>query len=507
MGTTLTAFIIYLALIFAVAIWAAVRGNHTTTDYFLGGRGMQTVVVALSAVTSGRSSWLILGVTGIAFMVGVSAVWYVVGYIVMEVLLFFYVAPKVRRFTGRMENVTLTDYFVSRFGGGKALRAVIATVLLLFMIAYVSAQFSAGGTALAGTFGLDPDLSLAITVAIVLLYVFIGGYVAVAWSDAIQAVFMIFGLVLLPLVVLSQLGWEPMLATVRALDPSLLDAWALATGALVSAIGIGLGSPGQPHLVVRYMSIDDPKNLRAAGIWGTVWNVLMGWGAVTIGLLGRAVYEDVEGLPGAHQEQTFLALAGDYLPAIVTGLLVAAIFAAIMSTVDSQLLVSASTVVRDFYQQLIRADRPTDEAAMVRLSRLAVLAMTGLAVAFIYTPGASDLVFELVLFAWGGLGAAFGPTLLASAFWTRTTSSGVMASVLTGTAVVISYFYLIKPIIADWQADGSWESFPNDELVWGFLVSSLVLILVSLATSPPADRERISAALTPGGASAPLSGR
>ncbi|MBB6171002.1 SSS family solute:Na+ symporter [Nocardiopsis mwathae] len=488
----LASFTLYLVLVIGIAVYATRVASGSAAGFFLGGRAMKQVVVALSAVTSGRSAWLLLGLTGLAFMTGASAVWSVVGYTLMELFLFLFAAPRLRRFTGRRGDITLTDYFVSRLGGGRGLRALIAAVIAVFMIAYVSAQFTAGGKAFAGTFGLPTATGVWITAGIVLFYTVVGGYAAVALSDVVQAVFMLFGLVVLPVIAMASIGWTPMVATLRALDPSLLDPFSLGIGALVGALAIGLGSPGNPHIIIRYMSIDDPRRLRGAAAWGTVWNVLMGWGAVSVGLVGRAVYGDVEALPGADSEQLFPFLAAEYLPAFVAGLLVAAVFAAIMSTADSQLLVGASAVVRDIYLGLIRGGRRLEEATAVRVSRWVVLAMCLLAVGLLHVPGIDDVVFWLVLFTWAGLGAAFGPPLLLSLFWKGTTAAGAAAGVITGTVTTVTWYYTLSAHMY--------------ELIPGFIASTLATWLVSLVTRKPDDTDSLMADMRPESDRRPASG-
>jgi sodium/proline symporter len=462
-------FIGYLVLLVAIAAYSGYARTGSMTDYFLGGRAMQHVVVALSAVTSGRSAWLVLGVSGMAFVNGPAAVWAVVGYTVMELFLFLFAAPRIRRITGRMKDITLTDFFISRLRGGHVLRVIIVTVIVLFMIAYVAANFRAGGTAFAGTFGMDPAHGLWVTAAIVVLYTMVGGYVAVALSDALQGLFMLFGLVVLPTVAVAALGWGPMVSTLEALDPALLDPFSVGAGMVIAWLGIGLGSPGQPHIIVRYMSVDDPKNLRPAALWATFWNVLMGWGSVFIGLAGRAIYESEAALPGEDAEALFPFMAGEYLPSIVAGVLVAAVFAAIMSTADSQLLVGASGIMRDIFQGIVLGGRELDPHRAVWIGRTVVVAMSLAAVGLLYLPGAADAVFWLVLFAWGGLGAAFGPPLLLAVFWRGTTAAGAGAGVVTGTGVTIVWYYTLSEVI--------FEGLP------GFIASALAVWLVSLATA------------------------
>jgi sodium/proline symporter len=474
-----TSFAVYLLIVVGIAFHAARNWTGTIDQFYLGGRKMRDFVVALSAVTSGRSAWLVLGVTGMAFVMGPSAVWAVVGYIVMEVFLFLFAAPRLRRFTGRMRDITLPDYFTSRFAAGNGLRALTVAVIVVFMIAYVSAQFAGGGKAFASTFGMEENAGIWLTALIVLLYTILGGYVAVTFNDVVQAFFMLFGLVVLPIVAIANVGWEPMLGMLQALDPELVDPYALGLGGLIGFLGIGLGSPGNPHILVRYMSIDDARQLRVSALWGTVWNVLMAWGAVFIGLVGRALYETEEALPGADTEQLFPFLADEFLPAIVVGFLVAAVFAAIMSTAGSQLLVGASGIVRDIYDRMMRKGEALSERHLVRLSRMVVLVMVLVATGLLYLPGAEDLVFWLVLFAWAGLGASFGPALLLSLFWRRTTAAGVVAGIITGAVVTLVWYY--TPGLTDLMY----------ELVPAFIASALAVVVVSLLTRPPEGIDEI----------------
>jgi Na+/proline symporter len=221
----------------------------------------------------------------------------------------------------------------------------------------------------------------------------------------------------------------------RQLDPMLLDPLALGLGAFVGFVGIGLGSPGQPHILVRYMSIDDAANLGASALIGAAWNLALGLGAVAVGLVGRALIADPAALPGADPEMIYLVLAADRFGPLLFGALVGGIFAAILSTADSQLLVVASTFVRDLWEQVVRRHRPASERDRMRMARLVVI-LAGLAAAMMAL-AAQDLVFWLVLFAWGGLGAAFGPPLILSLYWPRTSRAGVVAGMITGAVLVV----------------------------------------------------------------------
>lgn len=398
---------------------------------------MNRVVVALSAVVSGRSAWLLLGVTGMAYIQGASAAWAVVGYITVELLLFLFLAPRLRRQTEKMGDLTIPDYFESRFNDQSGmLRIVSVVIILVFMIAYVAAQFKGGGKAFSASFGIGEFEGLLITAGIVLVYTILGGFLAVALTDVLQAVFMIIALVVLPVIAVIDIGgWETVTQSLHQVSPQFLDPSALGFGALVGFIGIGLGSPGNPHILVRYMSIDDPKQLKVSAIVGTVWNVFMAAGALLIGWVGRAIYPSPEMLPAGDRENLYPFLAQTQLHPLLFGMVVASIFAAIMSTADSQLLVAASGVVRDVYQKLIKKGQVIDQKTLVIYSRSVVFILVVLAILLGYI--AADWIFWLVLFAWAGLGASIGPTIILSLFWKRTTKWGVLAGLLSGTMVTI----------------------------------------------------------------------
>lgn len=233
-----------------------------------------------------------------------------------------------------------------------------------------------------------------------------------------------------------------MLKTLAARDPSLLDPFSLALGAVIGFLGIGLGSPGQPHIVVRYMSINDPDKLRFSAVLGTVWNVVLGWGALFVGLLGRALIPSVDMLPKQNTEMVYLVLSSEMFGPVMYGLLIGGVFAAILSTADSQLLVVASTVVRDVYEKLVRKNRGVSETQKLNASRVVVLLCGVLALILAYV--AKDLIFWLVLFAWGGLGASLGPALVFSLYWKRTRKLGILAGMITGTVVTVVWKLFLK---------------------------------------------------------------
>jgi SSS family solute:Na+ symporter len=404
---------------------------------------MNRWVVALSSVVSGRSAWLLLGVTGMAWSMGVGAIWAVVGYTTVECVLFLTLARRLRRRAETLDGVTLTDVFVGVLGDPRGfLRGVLSGVILLFMAAYVAAQFAAGGKAMAVGFGVDPGVGVLLTALIVLLYTTVGGFLAVSLTDTIQAVFMLGALLLIPMLALGSAGgWEAVALQVSTSDGSFLNPVALGGGALLGLVAIGLGVPGNPHILVRYISIDREENLRFAAVMATLANTAMGLGAVMTGVVGRAYFPEVS-LLGGDTENLYPQLAEQLLHPALFGLVVASIFAAIMSTADSQLLVGASALVRDVYQKGYRerpgGPGPVAESTLVVYSRVVVvLLVVG---ALLLGWWAKDLVFWMVLFAWAGLGAALGPPLILTLYAPWTTRGGVIAGTVTGAVTTVTWY-------------------------------------------------------------------
>jgi SSS family solute:Na+ symporter len=477
-SSAVIAFIAYLILIIGVGIYASRFSSRGISEYFIGGRKMNRFVVALSAVVSGRSAWLLLGVTGMAYAQGPSAVWAVLGYIIVEIFLFLYYGRRLRNFTEKRNCITIPDFFAERFNDhdGK-LRITIVVIFLMFMVGYISSQFVAGGKAFASGFGIETDTGVLLTAGIVLVYTIVGGFLAVSLTDMFQAIFMMLSLVILPVIaILNFGGLQELLSSLAVLDLMYVDPFAVSVGAAIGFLGIGLGSPGNPHILARYMSIDDPKQFKYVAVVGTTWNVLMAWGAVFVGLAGRAYFPEVEMLPGADTENLFPMLAQLQLHPILFGVVLASIFAAIMSTADSQLLVAASSVVRDIYEKIIKKGVEVSQAKLVLYSRIVVFLIVILSLVFGFY--AEDLVFWLVLFAWAGLGASIGPTSILALYWKGTTRAGIFAGLITGTVVTIVW-YLIPELKALMY-----------ELIPGFFASLLATWLVSLFTEAAPDSKQ-----------------
>ncbi len=481
---TLTALLLYLTAVLAIGILASRFSSKNLEHYFLADRSLGPFVVALSTVASGRSAWMLLGYSGMAFALGVSALWATVGYIAAEAVLFVTVGRRLRNATQSQGDITLADFFASRFPKyALPLRLISALTMIVFLTTYVSAQFLGAGKTLQSSFGLSMEWGIAITAAIVLFYTILGGFLAVAITDVVQGLMMVGALIGVPLYVIFQTGgFSEMLQKLSAIDTGLLDPANIAGMMLIGFVGIGLGSVGNPHILVRYMSAKKESDLKRAAVIGTAANILMAVGATLTGLIARALYVSADRLPSGDKENVLPYLAQQHLHPFVFGLILAAIFAAIMSTCDSQLLVSASSVVRDLYQKIFRRGETISDRALVSLSRATIFILTALA--SIGAVGKWDFVFSFVLLAWAGLGATFGPALLFSLYWRKTHPAALIAGMVTGGATV-----------AIWKLVPGVQSYFDNlyELVPAFFLSCLVIWVGSLlanSNKPPDSRPR-----------------
>jgi SSS family solute:Na+ symporter len=480
-------FALYLVAMLAIGFATSRASSSGMAAFFLANRALGKVVVALSAVASGRSGWLLLGFSGLAFARGASALWAAVGYVVVEAAMFWSLGRRLRRFSGARDCLTVPDVLAARVGEGRGvLRALLVLVVLAFTVPYLGAQFLAGGKTFHALFDLPQAGGIALTAGIVLAYTILGGMLAVSLTDVVQAWFMAGALVLIPVAAVLDLGgMGAVQRELATLDPALVDPLAIGAGALIGFLGIGLGSPGQPHILVRFMAIRDERELRAAAVVGTFWNVVMALGAAAIGLAARAQFGEAAALPAGDRENAYTALAAAHLSPFLFGLVCASIFAAIMSTADSQLLVAASAVVRDLYEKLVLGRRPAtrgvrtlDDRRLVLVSRVVIAAVTLLALGIAMLGG--DLVFWLVLFAWAGMGAALGPAVVCALYWRRTTRAGLIAGVVTGTLTVIVWSLVPELKAAVY------------ELIPAWIAGAAAIVVTSLATRPePEAAERL----------------
>jgi len=461
------ALIIFLLTLFLPIIigFFTLKLTKNASDFYLGGRKVSRFAVSLSAVSSGRSSWLILGVSGMAYKMGVSAVWAVVGYILVEMFQFIFIGRKLRDFSQKENCFTLLDFFEKKLNDkNRIVRIVGAVILVIFMLSYVAAQLNAGAKALSSAMNISFFGALIFSAVIILVYMLMGGFLAVVYNDVIRAFIMIFGLVILPVVAIIKIGGISILLNILAqLNIALVNPFSLGIGALIGFLGIGLGSPGQPHIVVRYMSIDDSRNLVYSSFIGTVWNVIMAWGAIFIGLAARVIIDGLDKTTISNPEMVYLFLSSKYFGPVLFGILAGGVFAAILSTADSQLLVVSTTLVRDIFQQIFNIFR--DEKKILFINRVILFISGAIAVFFAYY--AKDIIFWLVLFAWGGLGASFGPALIFSLYWNNTNKYGIIAGMLSGTFTTIIWKLYLKPITGIY------------ELIPAFVIACLFIVVFS----------------------------
>ncbi|WP_161524802.1 sodium/proline symporter [Alteribacter lacisalsi] len=485
---TVSVLIAYLLLLVAIGIFSSRKSSGGLTDFFLAGRSLNKWTVALSAVSSGRSAWLVLGVTGTAYLTGLNAVWAVAGYITVEVFMFFFVARRFRNFSEKTGSITIPDILESRLGDRtKIIRLVSSLIILFFMVAYVGSQLVAGGTAFSGSLGITTSQGMWLTAAIIFLYTILGGFHAVSKTDVLQIGFMFFSLIILPIVALVQMGgFGPVLDVMQSEGGGFTSPFAFAFGAIIGLIGIGFGSPGNPHIIVRYMSLKNVKEMRQAALIATFWNVIMGWGAIMVGLIGRVYFPSVDMLPGENNEQIFTSLGAEVLNPFFAGILLVAVLAAIMSSADSQLLVGASAVVRDIYDKLFAKGKEISQRKLITYSRLVIVVLMGLSIWLAST--ATDFVFWMVLFAFGGLGACFGPALILSFYWKGLSRTGVLTGMITGLITVImvaeqpqwTYAFIdVHAFLNSYFFGITYEAVP------GFLVATFFTVVVSLFTKKP----------------------
>jgi sodium/proline symporter len=450
MNTPLLGLIVYLALIAAVAAFTFGK-NTTKEDFILGGRKLGPWVIALSERTAAESSWLILGLSGAMFAAGLIEMWTVFGCVFGIVAYWFVVARKLRVASEEYGAITLPEYFF-RFSGdrGPAVRVASMLILVFFFSFYVAAQFIGAGKILHATFGIDPGIGMPLAAAVVVAYTMLGGFIAVCYTDVVQAALMIFTLVVMPVLGLLLIAGqgldigEAMAATGQTASwTGGRTGWA-AAAAVIGGLSWGLGYMGQPHLVTKFMAIRSPEAIRTGRKVAIAWTVLAYGGAALVGIVGITLVHHaqvpVDGLvgAGADPERILPVLAGALFPAWLAGILISGAVAAMMSTADSQLLITTSTVVEDFWCKAL--GRELSQRRLVLLSRLVTVAV-GVA-AFGLAWSSDDLIYDVVSLAWAGLGSSFGPALVLSLHWKRMNGAGVLAGMITGAVSTAAWKWL-----------------------------------------------------------------
>jgi sodium/proline symporter len=480
-NAVIATFLVYLALMLGIGIWAY-RSTKSSSGYFLGGRTLGPWPAALSAGASDMSGWLLLGLPGFAFASGLESLWLAGGLLVGTWLNWLLVARRLRAYTYAADDaLTIPEFFANRFGDPKhILQAVAAFFVLLFFLFYTSSGLVAAGKLFETVFGFDYELAVVVGTLFVVSYTLFGGFLAVSWTDLVQGLLMAAALLLVPVMAINADGGiGPLVSTLNAHNPELLTLWRDNTGEALSVIAIvslaawGLGYFGQPHILARFAGIRSTADVPMARRIAVSWTALSMGGAVLVGLAGAAWIQTNAGGELGDAETIFMVLVNALFHPVIAGVLLAAILAAIMSTADSQLLVSSSALAEDFYRKLLRPRASQWEIVAIGRAAVVVLAVVALLLAF--DPGST--VLGLVGYAWAGFGAAFGPVLVLSLYWRRMNWAGALAGVIVGGVTVVVYKQL---------SGGPFGIFELYEIVPGVLFATLAIVAASLLTAAPA---------------------
>ncbi|EAI9864654.1 sodium/proline symporter PutP [Campylobacter coli] len=463
-------FVAYAALMLYIGFYFY-RQNKNTEDYFLGGRSLGPVVSALSAGASDMSGWLLMGLPGALYASGLIESYIAIGLSIGALLNWSFVAKRLRIYTSVIANsITIPDYFETRFDDDKhILRIVCAIVILIFFTFYVSSGLVGGAKLFEATFGIRYEYALTTGTLIIVAYTFLGGYKAVCWTDLLQGLLMMGALIVVPAVMLYHLGgFGEAMAIIEEIKPNALSMGeGIGALSIVSALAWGLGYFGQPHILVRFMSIRSTKDIPAATFVGISWMVISLIGACFIGLLGIAYVHKFE-LTLQDPEKIFIVMSQLLFNPWIAGILLSAILAAIMSTASSQLLVSSSTIAEDFYKRIF--NKEASNKTVMNLGRIGVLLVA--LVAFVISTDKESSVLSIVAYAWAGFGASFGSVMLFSLFWSRMTRIGAILGMITGAVMVVLWKNYLAELF----------NFPIYEIVPGFVAASAVIIIASLLT-------------------------
>lgn len=470
---------LYFVAMLAIGLYAYRQSSSNLSEYMLGGRKLGPGVTALSAGASDMSGWLLMGLPGALYIAGISQVWMAIGLILGAWANYLLLAPRFRLYTEIAgDAITLPDYFENRFADKtRLLRLLSAVVIVVFFTIYTASGVVAGGKLFESVFGLDYMLGLWLTVSVVIVYTLLGGFLAVSMTDFVQGIIMFIALIVVPVVTLQVVGGTaPTIDIIGQLNPAHLDIF---TGTnlvgIISLMAWGLGYFGQPHIIVRFMAIRSVKDFPVARRVGMSWMILSLLGAIATGFIGLA-YVHKTGVELKDPETIFIMLSQVLFHPFVTGLLLAALLAAVMSTISSQLLVTSSALTQDFYKTFFHQD--ASDKLQVTVGRLSVLIVAIIAI-WIATDRSSSIL-ALVANAWAGFGAAFGPVILLSLYWQRMTAAGALAGMLGGAVTVLAWVY------APLQINGQQLNDYLYAMVPGVVVSALLAVLVSRFGQPPA---------------------
>ncbi|WP_017211810.1 sodium/proline symporter PutP [Clostridium beijerinckii] len=462
---------VYLLILLTIGYYSYKKTSNLS-DYMIGGRGLGPLVTALSAGASDMSGWMLMGLPGAVYLTGISNIWIGIGLTVGAYFNYLLLAPRFRVYTEiANDSMTIPDYLENRFKDkSNILRLVSGIVILVFFILYVSSGLVAGGKLFVDTYKLTYTMGVVVTLSVVVLYTYYGGFLAVSLTDFFQGTLMFICLITVPVVAYMNIGVDPgtFVNKVKAIDPKLFDIFrGTSIASIISLLAWGLGYFGQPHIIVRFMAIKSAKELKSARRIGIGWMAIGLLGAVVSGIIGL-VYFTEHNTPLSDPETVFLRLGDILFHPFITGIILSAVLAAIMSTISSQLLVCSSSITKDFY--LAFFNKKASEKQQMVIGKLAVLVVAAFATVLAYLP--NKTILDIVGQAWAGFGSSFGPVLLLSLYWKRMTKWGALSGMIVGGITVLLWIVL------------GLSSFLY-EMIPGFSLSLLSVIIVSLLTKKP----------------------
>lgn len=471
---------LYLLLMILIGVYSYRKSSNNSEEFLIGGRKMGAAVTALSAGAADMSGWLLMGVPGAVYLSGISASWIAIGLTIGAYANYILVAPRLRIYTEVANNaITLPEFFENRFRDKTRILKIVSSILILvFFTLYTSAGMVSGGRLFESAFGIDYYTGLLSTSFVVVLYTFLGGFLAVSLTDFVQGTIMVIALVLVPTVIVLQLGGvDNTFSIIEGKSANYLDIFkGTSTIGIISLLAWGLGYFGQPHILVRFMAIENPKDLKKARRIGISWMILTVGGALLVGLFGIAFlkqfYPDkmlAFDSSKAQAETIFIFVSRILFHPLIGGFLLSAILAAVMSTISSQLLVTSSSMTEDIYKAFI--NKKASPKHLLMMSRLSVLLVAIIALLLSLNP--QDTILNLVGNAWAGFAAAFGPVVVLSLLWKRTTTAGALSGMIVGGTTVLLWVYL--------QHDYK-EVY---EIIPGFGLGFLTVIVGSLLTAEP----------------------
>jgi len=476
---TLISLALYFIVMLGIGFYAYKKSTSDVSGYMLGGRSLSPSVAALSAGASDMSGWMLMGLPGAMYISGMSSLWIAIGLVIGAFLNYLIVAPRLRTYTEvANDSITLPDFFENRFNDkSRMLRIVSSVVIIVFFTLYTSSGIVAGGKLFESSFGLNYEVGLYVTAGVVVAYTLFGGFLAVSLTDFVQGCIMFIALVLVPIVTINEVGGlGEMQTSISQINPDLLDIFSgVSVIGIISSMAWGLGYFGQPHIIVRFMAIRHVKDMPTARRIGMSWMIVAIIGAMATGFAGIA-YVAKTGLTLDDPETIFIVLSQILFSPLVAGFLLAAILAAIMSTISSQLLVTSSSLTEDLYKTFLH--REANDKQQVLVGRISVAIVALVAIYLAYDRDSS--ILSLVSNAWAGFGAAFGPVIIGSLYWKKMTRNGALSGMITGASTVLLWIY--APINIDGQSLSSLMY----EIVPGFILCSLVIYIVS-TMSPQRD--------------------